>query len=94
MNPGPATLTSVTSGKRLELGRDQPGKRARIGPRPLGQHHRGIGGEVAMAGIARRLDRDRLAVEPGRQRALGFKGIEHFVEKRGIGGINGHGRRL
>ena len=94
MNPGPATLDFGDVGQRLELGRDQCGQRARVGPRPLGEHHRGIGGEVAVACVARRLDRDGLAVEPGRQRALGFKGVEHFAEKRVIGGINGHGRPL
>jgi hypothetical protein len=40
-----------------------------------------------MRSIARRLDRDGLAVEPGRQRAVGFEGVEHFSEKRGIAGI-------
>ena len=77
-------------GQCLEPGRDQRGERARVGPCPLGQHHRGVGRQVAVRRVARRFDRERLAVEPRRQRALGFKGVEHFVEKGGLIGIKRH----
>ena len=92
MNPGPGDLDLGHAGKRLQFRRDQPGQRARVGPGPLGQHHRRIGRKVAVRSVARRLDRHRLARQPGGQRALGFKGIEHSVEERGISGIKGHGR--
>ena len=39
---------------------DALGKRARGKPRRLGQHHGGVGGEVAVAGVLRRLERDAL----------------------------------
>ena len=47
-----------------------------------------------MRRIARRLDRDRAPLEPGRQRAFGFKLVEHPVEKRGIVGVKRHVQRL
>ena len=80
----PRHLDRGDRGKRLQLGRDQPGERARVGARRLGQHHRRIGRKVAVRGVARRLDRDRPPLEPGRQRAVGFKLVEHSVEKLGI----------
>ena len=46
---------------------------ARLLPRRLSQHHRGVGREVAMRRIARRLDRHAARVEPGRQFAAGYK---------------------
>ena len=76
MKPGPAISAPVTSGERGEARRDQLGQRARIGAGRLGQHHRGIGGEIAMRRIARRLDRDGAARQPGRQLALGLEGVE------------------
>ena len=85
--PRPRDADFDDVGQGFQLGRDQSGKRARVGPGSLGEHHRGIGREVAMGSIARRLDRDRLAIEPRRERALGFKGVEDFVEKRGISGV-------
>ena len=63
------------------------GQRARVGARGLGQHHRGVGREVAVRGIARRLDRHVLAVELRRQRAVGNEIVEHSVEERGILGV-------
>src|SRR6185437_8554395 len=71
----------------LELRLDQLGKRPRVGLRRLGEHHRGVGREIAMLGIARRLDRHVLAVEIGRKRALGNELVEHSVEERGILGV-------
>ena len=81
MNPGPATSIPVIVGIASSFGTDQLGQRARIGARALGQHHRGIGREVAVAGVARRLDRDVLAVEAGGQRALGGQFVEDAVEQ-------------
>ena len=40
-----------------------------------------------MRRIARRLDRDVLAVEVRRQRAVGNEIVEHSVEERGILGV-------
>ncbi len=49
-----------------EIGDDQFGERARVHPRFLGQHHGGVGGEIAMRAVARRLDDDAAHIEPGR----------------------------
>ncbi len=45
-----------------------------------------------MRRIARRLDGDILAVESGRQRAVGNEVVEHSVEKRGILGVKAQTR--
>ena len=42
------------------------GQGARVHARLLGQHHGGVGGEVAVGGIARRLDHDAADIQPGR----------------------------
>jgi hypothetical protein len=39
-------------------------------------------------GIARRLDRDRTPVDFRGQDTLGLKLVEHFIQKRGISGVN------
>ena len=80
--------------QRLQLGHDRVGQRARIGAGGLGQHHRGVGGQVAMAGIARRLHRHRLAVEAGGQRAFSLQRVEHGIEMGGETGVKGHGHFL
>ncbi len=89
MKPGPAISTDVTPGSASSFGADQLGQRARIGPGALGQHHRRIGRQVAMRRIARRLDRDRLAVQAGGQLAASVKLIEDAVKQRGIAGVKG-----
>ena len=48
------------------------GQRARVHARRLRQHHGGIGRQIAMAGIARRLDRQIAAVHTRLQHALFF----------------------
>ena len=84
---GPGDLDRRHRRKRLELRLDRLGERARVGPGGLGQHHRRVGREVAVRGIARRLDRHVLAVEAGGQRAFGDEIVEHSVEKCGILGV-------
>ncbi len=49
----------------LQLGDDDFGERARIGPQRLCQHHRGIGRDIAVACITRRLDGDAAEIELG-----------------------------
>jgi len=50
-----------------------------------------------MCGISRRLDRDRCARQPDRQRSGGFERIERGTNASGERGVNclnrGHGRR-
>ena len=87
MKPGPGDLDRSHRRQRLELRLDGFGKRARIGARGLGQHHRGVGRKIAMRRVARRLDRHVLPVEVRRQRAFGNKIVEHPVEERGILGV-------
>ena len=53
------------------------GQRARVHAGRLGQHHRGIGGDIAMRGITRRLHRHGAHVEPIGQRAGGDKLVVH-----------------
>ena len=59
MKPGPAISTLATRGSSLQVGGDQLGQRARIHARLLGQHHGGVGGEIAMGA-------DRAAARPRR----------------------------
>ena len=66
MKPGPAISVLVTSGSLREFGRDLLGQVARLQPGVLGQRHRRVGGEIAVARLARRLDHD--AREIGRRR--------------------------
>ena len=77
---------------RDQLREDRLGERARIGAGALGQHHRRVGGEIAMRGIARRLDRDGAALDAGRQRAFRLEGVEQGVEMRGEAGVEGQWR--
>ena len=79
--------TDVTGGSASSFGLIGLGQRARVGLGSLGQHHRRIGREVAVRGIARRLDRDVLPVELRRQGAFGNEIVEHSVEERGILGV-------
>ena len=87
---GPGDLGAHHLVQRLQPRRDQLGESARVGAGALGEHHRRVGGEIAVRGIARRLDRHRLALEPGRQRALAFESVEDGVEMRGEAGVEGH----
>ena len=62
-------------------------------PGGLGQHHRGIGRHVAMAGIARRLDGDGGGVEAGGQHALGGHRGEASSDERADIGKEVHDKR-
>ena len=73
--------------ERFQLGLDRFGERARVGSGGLGKHHRGVGREVAVRRIARRLDRHAAAIQAVGQRAVGNELIEHSVEERGILGV-------
>ena len=86
----PGDLGACHFVQRGETRRDQLGERARIGARGLGEDHRRIGGEIAMARIARRLDRDGVSLQPGRQLALALEGVEQGVEMRGETGVERH----
>ena len=60
-----------------EGGGDFLGQRHRVLLRLPGQHHRRVGGEVAMRRVARRLDRDAVEVDSRWQRPRGH----HLVER-------------
>ncbi len=62
-------------------------QRARIALCLLGQHHRGIGGQIAMRRIARRLDRDIAAIAIGRQIAFHLERVEHRIDLGGVMGV-------
>ena len=59
------------------------------GPAPgvLRQDHSRIGGEVAVRGIARRLDGDGFAIGVGRQPPVTDELVENAVKKRGETGV-------
>ncbi len=80
--------------ERGEFGNKQVGERARVHAGGLGQHHRGVGRDVAMRGIARRLDADRAAIEPGGQGVAGGQRIERGTDMVGKTGEQGHGLGL
>ena len=69
MNPGPAISTLTTRGSSLRSADDQFGERARIHARFLGQHHGGVGGEIAMRGSRGGSTTTRLASSPARDLA-------------------------
>jgi hypothetical protein len=81
MKPGPATLAEATSSSFDSS----------IGLGGLREHHRGVGREIAVAGVARRLDRDVLAVETRRQRARRGQRVERRIDMRGETGVERHG---
>ena len=61
---GPGDLDLCDARIVLEVGDEQLGQGARVHARFLGQHHGGVRGEIAMGGIARRLDHDAADIEP------------------------------
>ena len=61
--------------RRFQPGRDQRRQVARPHPRRLGQHHGRIARQVAVAGIARRIDRHARQIKTGRQRRLRDKTV-------------------
>ena len=100
MKPGPATSTERNQTVGAEFFGKLVGEFSRLGPGVLGQHHRGIGRHVAMAGVARRLDhhaREIDAVGPlafGRKlRADRMHARQHIGKKVSCSRF-GHGRRL
>jgi hypothetical protein len=76
---------------RAQPGGDLLRQRARIGPRGLGEHHRSVGREIAMRGIARRLHRHGASLQPRRQISRGGQTVEHRVDMRGETGVERHG---
>ena len=64
MKPGPAISTLVTRGSSCRSATMNLGQGARVHARLLGQHHGGVGGEIAMGGIARRFDHDAADIQP------------------------------
>ena len=75
---GKAEIDEARSGNRdrhhigiiLQQSHQSFGQFARRHSGFLGQHHRGIGGQIAMRGIARRLDHHPRQIQPLRQYAL------------------------
>jgi hypothetical protein len=62
-NPGPATEVSATSASPANCAAIMLGKCARVHAQRLGKDHGSIGRDIAMCGIARRLDRQPLEVD-------------------------------
>jgi hypothetical protein len=58
MKPGPAISVLGHLGQLAQFGCDLLGQVARLEAGVLGQRHRRIGGEIAVARLARRLDHD------------------------------------
>src|SRR5215468_9134980 len=64
----------------LQRRSDLLGERHRVLLRLTRQHHCRVCREIAMRGVAWRLDRDARNIEPGRQHALGRERIERGQE--------------
>src|SRR3546814_17317051 len=67
--PGDARLGHLV--ELAEFGNKQVGERARVHSCRLCEHHGGVGRNVAMRRVARRLDADRAAIEAVRQGIAG-----------------------
>ena len=66
--------------------RDLVGEITRLDLGVLGQHHRGVGGHVAMARIARRLDHDAGEIDAGGPLALGReRGADRLHARQRVG---------
>jgi hypothetical protein len=89
---GTRKLGSLDIIERSQLGCEQACQRARIGAGALGEHHRRVGREIAMRGVARRLDGHSAPLDPGRKLPFGFKLVERRAEMRGKTGVKGQGR--
>ena len=74
----------------LQLRADLLGQRTRIGARRLGEDHRGIGGQISMRGVARRLDGDRTSLQPRRQVTGEDERIQSEVQMRGEACVERH----
>ena len=59
---------------------DRFGKRARVLAGVLGQYHRRVGREIAMGGVARRLDRDARQIERAAVFAFQIKPLNGFYD--------------
>ena len=82
MKPGPATSALSTSGSRARSGGERFGQRARIRAGRLGFariDHRRVGREIAVRGLARRLDDEAAEIEVARQLAR----RDALLEQRG-----------
>ena len=66
------------------------GERARVHSRWFGEHHGGIGRDIAMRRVARRLDADRAAIEAVRQGIAGGKRVERGTDMIGKTAEQGH----
>ena len=77
--PGPATATLGDVGVGAQRGGERLGECARVLAGRLGQHHGGIGGEIAMAGVARRLDGDARQIERAAVFAFQIKRFERLL---------------
>ena len=78
----PGNLSTGDAGKFGERRGDQRGKRARVGPGSLGQHHRRIGRQIAVRRIARRLNGNGTKLQPVRQIATRHEIVEHAAQLR------------
>ena len=89
MKPGPAISALCTPSSAASLGTISSASARGLVAGVLGEHHRGVGREIAVRRIARRLDRDGAAIEPGRQRAFGLERVEDGSDMGGEAGVKG-----
>ena len=83
---GPGDLDGSDQIVGAQFFRDLVGEIARLCLGVLGEHHRGIGRHVAMAGIARRLDHDAGEIDAGGPLALGReRGADRVHAREHIG---------
>jgi len=95
----PGNLCRQHAGNLAQFTHQRIGQGARIGPGRLGQDHGSVGRQVTVRGVARRLNRDRGAVQPGGQGSCRFQRIQRggdvagksSVESLGVGHENALG---
>ncbi len=82
MKPGPATSTRRDLRPLAKLGGDPLGEIARLEAGILGERHRRIGREVAVAGLARRLDDDPRQVRRRGKNTFRRNGFDRRADMR------------
>ncbi len=78
----PRYVGAGDKGVGAKFRRDRLGKLARLLAGILGQHHRRIGGDIAVSWIAWRLDRDARLIDAGRQCARAHQLIGRVANAR------------
>jgi hypothetical protein len=88
MKPGDLGRRHLMMGDQLR--HEQFGQVARLHPSGLGQHHRSIGRQIAMSGIARRFDHNARRIQPGRQATRRREVLQNGLNDAGEVSVDNH----